>query len=191
MTQVRRAKNYFVYLMALMISSLFSIFGRSAPSWAEETTTQRNATVFQQLMQTTQGTVQNRIQKPANSIDNRDVKLNGPNNIERDYTVTNNNIERDFAGTSNIERNIDYSRVSDGYTSNNMKPFLNKAFAIDKDVDPAWLNAQNERFNFLINSIKDKVERGENLNDVELLYFNTLFRDYVEKSVEANRYIGH
>lgn len=167
MTQVRRVKNYFVYLVALAISGLFSLLGRSAPTWAEETTAQRNATVFHQTIQVAQqGSVQNRLQRPAPGIE-RDIKLN----------------------TSNIERPAD-SRVT--YMDMNAveaRPFLNKTFSIDKDVSPAWINSQNERFNFMVNSIKDKVERGENLNDIELLYFNLLFKDYVEQKVNTQRWV--
>lgn len=51
MAPIRRAKSYLVYLIALLISAVFSLFGRHAPVWAQEVSADRNAKVFRDTMQ--------------------------------------------------------------------------------------------------------------------------------------------
>ncbi len=51
MATIKRAKGYFTYLIAILITGIFSMFGKAAPSWAEETAASHSAKVFQETMQ--------------------------------------------------------------------------------------------------------------------------------------------
>lgn len=46
MATITRAKNYFVYLLAIFISAVFAWAGRPSPSWASEIKTIHTAKVF-------------------------------------------------------------------------------------------------------------------------------------------------
>ena len=47
MAPIRKAKGYLVYLMALVISAIFSWFGRPGPTWAEDVKQEHSAKIFQ------------------------------------------------------------------------------------------------------------------------------------------------
>jgi hypothetical protein len=46
MATIRRARSYATYVLALAVSSIFSLFGRTGPVWAEEAVGERSAKVF-------------------------------------------------------------------------------------------------------------------------------------------------
>lgn len=50
MATINRARNYLVYVLAIMISATFSLFGKTS-GWAQNVTAQQNAKVFQQTVQ--------------------------------------------------------------------------------------------------------------------------------------------
>ncbi len=56
MATVTRAKNFLIYLIALTLSALFSLFGRPAPSWADEVKSDYSARVFEEVFRVAQGT---------------------------------------------------------------------------------------------------------------------------------------
>lgn len=54
MTAVRKARSHLVYLFALLISGIFSLFGKPAPSWASEASQQHHARVFNESFRVAQ-----------------------------------------------------------------------------------------------------------------------------------------
>lgn len=46
MAPIRKAKSYVIYLTALLISSLFTVFHKTSPAWAEDAKADRNAQIF-------------------------------------------------------------------------------------------------------------------------------------------------
>lgn len=54
MTTIRKATGYITYLSALLIAGLFSIMGRSAPSWAEDAQANYNSHIFNERFRVAQ-----------------------------------------------------------------------------------------------------------------------------------------
>jgi hypothetical protein len=61
MATVKRAKGWFIYVMALFVSGVFSIIGRHTPAWAEDLKQEHHAKIFNEQYRVAQAT------KPANS----------------------------------------------------------------------------------------------------------------------------
>lgn len=51
MATIRRARGYFIYIVAILISAAFALFGRVGPGWAKEAKTDHSAKVFRDGLQ--------------------------------------------------------------------------------------------------------------------------------------------
>jgi len=144
MATVKRAKYYGIYVLAILVSGLFSFFGKTSPAWTMDAKQAQNSKIFNEAFLP--------IENAPEFSSNLKIEVEQPQTLLAQAEIVD---DRAFTYNSNANR---------AFTTP-----VNRVFTIERMfTSPTQVDAVNASLTAIFNEIERKIQAGETLTIGEM-----------------------